>query len=60
MAIKQKIATLEKVPIEVMKHFEEALKKGDKRSAYRDYILFGAGVIVSTVISTILKLIGYG
>jgi hypothetical protein len=60
MAIKQKIATLEKVPIEAMKHFEEALNKGDKRSAYRDYILFGEGVIVSTVISTILKLIGYG
>ena len=50
-----KIKTLEKVPIEAIKHFEDVLSKGDKRSAYRDYLLFLLGIFVSIIISIVLK-----
>ena len=56
--LKNKIQTLEQVPIEAIRHFEEVLNKGDRRSAYRDYMLFGAGVIVSTIIAILLKWFG--
>ena len=58
-ALKDKIQTLEKVPIEAVKHFEDLLAKGDKRSAYRDYILFGSGVVLSVIVGILLKLIGF-
>lgn len=54
----KKIQTLEKVPIEAVRHFEEILSKGDKKSAYRDYFLFGLGVIVSVIATISLKLFG--
>jgi len=57
--LSSKIETLQKVPIEALTHFEKILSKGDKRSAYRDYILFGTGVIVSVIVTIILKKIGY-
>ena len=50
-----RIETLQNVPIEVLKHFEEILNRGNKRSAYRDYLLFGAGVVVSIIVAIILK-----
>ena len=53
--LNEKIETLEKVPLQAIKHFEEVLNKGDKRSAYRDYLLFLLGILVSIVISIILK-----
>ncbi len=53
--LKNKIQTLEKVPIEAIQYFEDALKRGDKRSAYRDYILFGLGVLVSVTITILLN-----
>ncbi|HCE56998.1 MAG TPA: hypothetical protein DER09_04145 [Prolixibacteraceae bacterium] len=55
---KQRIEILEKVPIEVVQQFESIIQKGEKRSAWRDYFLFGLGVVVSTVIAIILNLLG--
>ncbi len=57
--VKERIEVLEKVPLEAVQHFERMLDKGDKRSAWRDYMLFGLGVIVSTVIAIALKLVGF-
>lgn len=56
---KERIEALEKVPLEAVQHFEKMLEKGDKRSAWRDYMLFGLGVLVSTVIAIGLKLVGF-
>jgi len=58
--LKSKIETLEKVPVEAIKHFEEVLNKGDKRSTFRDYFLFLLGVIVSIITSIVLKQVGFG
>ena len=57
--IKERIEVLEKVPLEAIQQFERILDKGDKRSAWRDYMLFGLGVIVSTVIAIGLNLLGF-
>jgi len=54
-----KIERLQKVPIEALSYFEKMLNKGDRRNAYRDYILFGIGVIVSVIVTIILKKNGY-
>jgi len=56
---KARIQTLEKVPVEALQYFEQILEKGDKRSAWRDYKLFGLGVVVSTIIAIGLKLVGF-
>jgi hypothetical protein len=58
--LKKKIETLEKVPIAVADQFAKLLETGEKRSAKRDYLLFGAGVLVSTIIAVVLKLAGWG
>lgn len=58
--LKLKIDTLEKLPISVAEYFAKLLETGEKRSARRDYLLFGAGVAVSTFIAIILKLSGVG
>ena len=55
--LQDKISTLEKVPLPAVDYFVSAMEKGEKRSAWRDYILFGLGVIVSTVSAIILKLV---
>lgn len=56
---KERVATLEKTPVEVAQYFEEIIKKGDKRSARRDYFLFGLGVILSVVVGIVLWLLGF-
>ncbi|PYU76009.1 MAG: hypothetical protein DMG49_02005 [Acidobacteria bacterium] len=56
---KEKIVTLERVPFKAIRHFAEALMREDRRSAIRDYILFGLGVIVITVVALGLKWLGY-
>jgi hypothetical protein len=40
-----RVETLRNVPIPAIEYFLEATKKGEKRSAFRDYILFGLGII---------------
>jgi ABC-type transporter Mla subunit MlaD len=58
--LKQRIEALEKLPIPVAEYFAKLVASGEKRSARRDYLLFGAGVAVSTVIAIILKVAGIG
>ena len=49
--MQEKIAALEKTPLPVAEHFARLLEKKDRTNARRDYALFGAGVIVTTVIA---------
>lgn len=53
--LKEKISTMEKVPVESLKHFEEILNKGNKRSATRDYVIFVSGIILTTIIAILLN-----
>lgn len=53
--LKEKVETLQRVPIEAIPYFEEMMSRGEKRSAYRDYILFVSGIAVSIIITLILK-----
>lgn len=53
--LNQKIQSLEKVPLEAIRHFEETLTKGDRRSARRDYLLFILGILASVIVTFILK-----
>ena len=39
-------------------HFAKLTEVGEKRSAKRDYLLFGAGVIVSVLTAIGLRLLG--
>ncbi len=52
--LKDKIEKLENVPLKAIDHLSKILDRGDKRSAWRDYALFTAGVILSTIISLII------
>jgi uncharacterized coiled-coil protein SlyX len=54
--LRDKITTMEQVPVESIKHFEEILNKGNKRSAKRDYVIFTLGVILTTIIAIILNI----
>ncbi|NHM04319.1 hypothetical protein [Flavobacterium celericrescens] len=54
-SLKNKVETLQKVPLEALDHFETILNKGDKRSALRDYLLFISGIIASVIVTLILK-----
>lgn len=55
--LKNKIEALEKLPIPVADHFAAMLEGGEIKSKRRDYILFGAGVLVTTIISILLNII---
>lgn len=57
---KQRIRDLQNTPLTVAEHFAKLTEPGEKRSARRDYLLFGAGVVVSTVIAIVLSLLGIG
>ena len=57
--LKEKIALLQSVPIPVAEHFARLVEPGEKRNARRDYLLFMAGVIVTTIIAIVLQ-IGLG
>ncbi|HSX62622.1 MAG TPA: hypothetical protein VLF18_20760 [Tahibacter sp.] len=58
--LKERVATLQNVPLPVAEHFAKIVGSGEKRSAKRDYMLFGAGVVVSTSVAIVLKLVGLG
>jgi hypothetical protein len=55
--LQDKVKTLEKVPLPAIEYFVQEVEKGEKRSAWRDYVLFGLGVIVSTITTLLLKLV---
>lgn len=56
---RKKIEVLKQIPIEALKHFEDMMKPGEKRSARRDYLLFAAGAFFSIFSTIILKLLGW-
>jgi hypothetical protein len=53
--LKERIDALEKTPLAVAEHFAKLVAPGEKRSAMRDYLLFGAGVVVSTAIGIAIQ-----
>jgi hypothetical protein len=53
--LKERVDNLEKVPLPAIEYFVAEIQKGEKRSAWRDYILFGSGVVVSTIATILLK-----
>ncbi len=57
----KRIQDLQSIPVSVADHFaaivEQGVEQGEKRSAKRDYLLFGLGVIITTVVSIILTLV---
>ncbi len=55
--LKDKISALEKTPLPVAEHFAKLVESGEKRSATRDYVLFGAGVVVTTVVTIIIQVV---
>jgi len=55
--LKDTIEALKNVPVPVAEHFAKLVRSGEKRSARRDYILFGSGVIVTTIIAIIIQLV---
>jgi len=56
--LQQRITVLQNIPVPVAEHFVALMEKGEGRSARRDYLLFGAGVVVSTAIAIGLKALG--
>ena len=54
--LKEKIEILQNVPLPVAEHFAKLVEPSEKRNARRDYVLFGAGVIVTTIIAVIIQL----
>jgi chromosome segregation ATPase len=56
-ALKDKISALENTPLPVAEHFAKLVESGEKRSATRDYVLFGAGVVVTAVVTIIIQVI---
>ena len=58
--LEKRIQDLREVPLPVAEHFAAMVAPGERRSAWRDYTLFAAGVIVSTVIAILLRLAGLG
>jgi cell division protein FtsB len=56
--LKGRIKALESVPVPALNYFEEILRKQEKPTARRDYLLFLAGVILTTVIAILLKKYG--
>lgn len=56
--LRTKIEHLEKVPLPVAEYFAELSSPGERKSARRDYILFGAGIVFSVVTAIVLKQLG--
>lgn len=54
--LRQTIDDLKNVPLPVAEHFAKLTEPGERRSAWRDYILFGAGVVVSTIVGIVLEI----
>ncbi|MCP5368743.1 MAG: hypothetical protein H6907_18860 [Hyphomicrobiales bacterium] len=54
--LKERIGTLQNTPLAVAEHFAQLVAPGEKRSAMRDYSLFGAGVVVSTTIGVAIQM----
>lgn len=55
--MREKIEALESTPLPVAEHFAKLLESGENRGAKRDYILFGAGAVLTTLIAIIIQII---
>lgn len=55
--LQERVKALEKMPLPVAEYFASLTAAGEKRSAKRDYLLFGAGVVVSTLLSILFFLL---
>lgn len=53
--LQTRVETLKKVSLPAVEYFLQATEKSEKRSAMRDYLLFGSGVVVSTLVTIVLK-----
>jgi DNA repair exonuclease SbcCD ATPase subunit len=56
--LREKVESLEKVPLPAAEHFAHLVELREKRNALRDYGLFLAGVLVSVFASILLKRYG--
>ena len=54
--LKEKISVLQSVPIPVAEHFAKLVESSERRNARRDYLLFIAGVIVTTIVAVVLRM----
>lgn len=59
-SLEERIDALRDTPLPVAEHFARMIERGEKRSAWRDYILFATGVLLTTVIAIALRLAGLG
>ena len=55
---RKRLDRLNNTSIESVRYFEEMLAKENKRSAWRDIILFILGVVITTIISILLSIFG--
>ncbi len=55
--LRKRIEILQGVPLPVAEQFARLVAPSEKRSARRDYTLFGAGVVSTIIISIIIQLI---
>ncbi len=53
--IQKRIQDLKQVPLPVAEHFANLIQTGEKRNALRDYLLFGAGIVVSIIIQALVR-----
>jgi hypothetical protein len=56
--LRKTIQQLQQVPLPAAEYFARLVNKGEKSSALRDYVLFFAGVVVSTIVAIVLKHFG--
>jgi hypothetical protein len=56
--LRKTIEELQHVPLPAAEYFASLVNKGEKSRALRDYVLFTAGVVVSAVVTVVLKHFG--
>jgi hypothetical protein len=57
--MKQRIQGLRNVPLPAAEYFAQLVNKSEKRSAYRDYVLFLLGVLVTAGVGVLLRKLGW-
>lgn len=55
--LKKRVSHLQDLPLQVAEHFAALTKASERKNARRDYMLFGLGVLVSTLLSIIFFVI---
>jgi uncharacterized protein HemX len=58
--LKKKVEGLKNVPLPAAEFFAKMVEEREKKSAWRDYLLFLAGVVVSAIVAILLKRFGLG